>query len=497
METASTENNEIANETITQRITATTLGERLIPLLLLVGEVCVGYAILLSLAVSAHFAGDAEPLLPFWGLLFIMLSFYGSSRVFQRRSPTGLARKVIEPCTWLLLAFCPALFFVWLNNYAQSVSFFSPDWLLALLINFVPVTPGPDQPPGAWVDIHVNITPAIQTVVLLLVAGISGWRGSRLANKHFISDDIDNLFKWGCVLIVLMIGIFLLQFYTGATRLSPQIPALLAAAFCICVLTARALQNVSYMRRFHRAKLWGSAASQERIVWFSMMMLGLMASLLVVLFGNATTGHSTPFLLKNVKTEPGDAHPLHPHIRPPAPFSFPLWLLILILLAVIGLVAYLLWRRSQKLQSFKRSKGTISRAETNDELHETLFNWSLFLAQLWAVLAHLNPFRKRHTSSTENVLDDIHLAEPAVRSIREVYRALLKRAASQGHVRMRNETPYEFWQRLKQQETLSVGPELETITEAYVLARYSASRPDKDTVAHIKQIWSQLKQKWT
>lgn len=108
------ERGEPAEESITLRFNTTTLGERLIPVLLLGGEVCVGYALLVGLAASVSFAGMVEPLLPVWGLPLMMLSFYVSSRLFQRCSPTGVARKVIEPITWLPLALCLALVFVWL-----------------------------------------------------------------------------------------------------------------------------------------------------------------------------------------------------------------------------------------------------------------------------------------------------------------------------------------------------------------------------------------------
>src|SRR5260370_10538482 len=116
------ENSDTSDEAITMRFIAISLGEHLIPFLVLGGEVCVGSAMLLGLAVSVNFAGDTNPLLPVWGLLLVMLSFYTSSRLFQRRSPTGLARKVIEPLTWLPLTLCFSLYFVWLNNYAQSAS---------------------------------------------------------------------------------------------------------------------------------------------------------------------------------------------------------------------------------------------------------------------------------------------------------------------------------------------------------------------------------------
>lgn len=487
------ERGEPAEESITLRFNTTTLGERLIPVLLLGGEVCVGYALLVGLAASVSFAGMAEPLLPVWGLPLMMLSFYVSSRLFQRCSPTGVARKVIEPITWLPLALCLALVFVWLNNYAQTIPLVSPDWLLALIHDFIPVTPPPDAPPGAWADIHVDVLPAIQTMGLALIAGVAGWRGHRLTTKYVISDDIQGLFKWGSVCIVLVIGVFLLRFYAGATHLSQQIPALLAAIFFICVLTARSLENASYMRRFHRVTLWGSAASQERIIWFSMLLLGLVAILLAIFLGTATTGKLTPMQQPRTNSVPGHATPIR---FPPGQVTpFPYWLFILVLLAIAGIVAFLLWKRAQQLQNFKLARTKKAREENSDELHETVFNWSLFLAQLWSILAYLNPFRKRKRSSVEKAFDDLRLVEPGVRSIREVYRALLKKAASRGQARERDETPYEFRGHLDRQEELA-GPELEAITEAYVLVRYSGTQPGKEEVDRVKQVWETLRQRW-
>lgn len=134
-----------------------------------------------------------------------------------------------------------------------------------------------------------------------------------------------------------------------------------------------------------------------------------------------------------------------------------------------------------------------------DETRESLWNWSLFLAQLKAILLAMlmraKLFRRSAASEGQPAIDDLHLAESAVRSIREVYRALLKRAASLGHLRGQDETPYEFWRRLERQQTLT-GPELEQITRAYVLARYSGTRPGEGEVVRVKQLWGELKHKW-
>lgn len=482
---------ETAEEEITRRIVPTTLGEQLIPLLLLVGETVVGYSVLLGLAVSLTFAGDASPLLPFWGLLLIMLIFYGVGKLFRKYAPKGLVRKIVEPLTWLLLVFGFALFFTWLNNYASTISFFSPRWLLAR--EFIPTT---------------------QSIVLALVAAIAGWRGYRLVQKHVISNDIDRLFKWGIAILIIVIEVFLFHFYVDATALvkikstingiSAQVLALLTATFFVSVLTARSLQNVSYIRRFHRAKLWGSAAQQEWTIWISMAVLGLIMVVIAHLLGNAAIvilhSYTVPKKKSGLKQI---IPPLSPGKEPHAQNGFPLGFIIALLviivfvLLLIALALYLRWQKLQRQakQPKKQKAREDEEKDEDNEVHEVIFNWSLFLSQLLALVALLNPFRKRSRSGTTDVLDDLLLEEPMTRSIREIYRALLKKAANHGHARLHDETPYEFWQRLDCEKTLS-EPELKLITEAYVLTRYAGDRSSADKVAHVKQMWHELKQKW-
>ncbi len=490
MQTAPTEDSEGIDEPITQRTVAASLGEHLIPLLLLVGEVCIGYSILLSLAVSLNFAGDANSLLPFWGLLLILLSFYGVSRLFRHRAPTGVALKVIEPVTWLLLVPGFSLFFVWLNNYAQTTSLFSLQWLLAWPHDFLPTS---------------------QFVVFVLVVAISGWRGYRLVYKHFLSDDIDRFFKFGVVVLLVVIGIFLFQFdVTSAsqaayiTQLSPQIPALLTATFFICMLTARALQNVSYIRHFHRAKLWGSISRQEQVIWLSMLLLGVVIITIAHFLGQAaiviSSSNNIP-LSKRKGLVPGGrlsgqgGQIIHPSSAPPIGFIIALIVITLLVLGLILLFICLHLRKLQRLAKQPKKQKIREEKENSDEIHETLFSWSLLRAQLKALLLAILGSLRRKSSGEQRAGDDILLAEPAVRSIREVYRALLKKATSMGHTREKDETPYEFRQRLHEGAPL-IGSELEMITEAYVLARYSGRRPGDGEISHVKAIWSALKQKW-
>jgi hypothetical protein len=72
----------------------------------------------------------------------------------------------------------------------------------------------------------------------------------------------------------------------------------------------------------------------------------------------------------------------------------------------------------------------------------------------------------------------------------------LKKAAYRGYGRKKDETPYEFKQRLDDKVPLA-EPQLEVITEAYALTRYGGNVPDEAEVAHIRGVWAQLDQKWS
>jgi hypothetical protein len=190
-------------------------------------------------------------------------------------------------------------------------------------------------------------------------------------------------------------------------------------------------------------------------------------------------------------------HIIHPSSAPPIGFIIALIAITLLMLGLILLFLWLYWQKLQRLAKQPKKQKFREERENVDEIHETLFSWSLLRAQLKALLlAILGRLRRKGSrEQRQRAGDDILLAEPAVRSIREVYRALLKKAASMGHTHEKDETPYEFRQRLHEGAPL-IGSELEMITEAYVLARYSGRRPGEGEVSRVKAIWGALKQKW-
>jgi hypothetical protein len=160
---------------------------------------------------------------------------------------------------------------------------------------------------------------------------------------------------------------------------------------------------------------------------------------------------------------------------------------ILLIAFAVLLIRWIIRRRRRVRLATRR------RAE---ELHESLWSWQLFWTQFKALLRALfGRFLPRQTTREEQVLTEAIQGEPAARSVREIYRAFLKRAATLGYPRKKNETPYEFKQRLDAQTPLA-QPQIALVTEVYTATRYGGAVPDEAEVARVRQEWTELEQKW-
>ena len=85
--------------------------------------------------------------------------------------------------------------------------------------------------------------------------------------------------------------------------------------------------------------------------------------------------------------------------------------------------------------------------------------------------------------------------EATARSIRAIYRALLRWTAGRGYGRRREETPYEFKERL-QQKIPQGELELSGITKAYSELRYGGEAPDEEEIARVQGDWATLQSKF-
>jgi hypothetical protein len=155
-------------------------------------------------------------------------------------------------------------------------------------------------------------------------------------------------------------------------------------------------------------------------------------------------------------------------------------------------LSILLWLA---LRRRKRLHRTRNRA--NGDVHESIWSWTLFWRQFkafWMALLRLNRSTDEAAQGTAGAQD--LPAEPAARTIREIYRALLKKAATLGYVRLRHETPHEFQQRLNRLRTSGSEPQLGLLTDVYVSLRYGGNVPDEYELARARRSWEELERKW-
>jgi hypothetical protein len=73
-------------------------------------------------------------------------------------------------------------------------------------------------------------------------------------------------------------------------------------------------------------------------------------------------------------------------------------------------------------------------------------------------------------------------------NVRELYQALLWQGRKLGFPRQSAETPYEYGRKLKSNLTM-MEREIDTLTEAYVVSRYSLSDPPPEKVTFLNEIW--------
>lgn len=537
-----------ASQWLTRRILSSqdtsinSLGEFLLPTLLGAMEACWVDAVLIGLA-SAILLGSSTPLLPLWApFVFIIgpqwlvhyvdrrdvgTSSQGASEVHEsheahkaeEESEEKHARGAIPGASLLfglVGVFC--LFIIWLQVYSQTTPIYDLRWLGALVSDIL------------FLNIHFYQA--------LFIVGFSiylCWRGLRLSNRVVEPSDI---FRVLCIGLGLVIGVILLRAALESYKASFSDDLsllLLIPIFLFLSLAAHALARITFVRRTHPTGLQGSIVAQERAVITVIASLGLVLLLVTVAVGlftspaflaNVERGLSFIGILYGWLTEglawvmvlivtpifwlvslihPAAHSPtirnLSPHFpqkksqTPPAavfvqsilPFVSAV-LAVLFILLMIMIVRRLLRRR-------KRIH--IAKLGPKEDIHESLWSWSLFWGQLKAFLRALFG-RSLHQQAVEGETT-IAPAEirgsPAARNIREIYRAFLKKAASFGYARKKDETPNELRQRLDEKAPL-VEPQLEVITEAYASVRYGASSPGTEDLAHIQRTWSELDQKW-
>lgn len=390
--------------------------------------------------------------------------------------------------TLLCLVFC-----LWWGFYAPQYSLFDFAWLQAFSAAF-------------W-----QFDNSLQMFVVGLVICIIAWLSYQMVEGK---ADAALLLRKGGPLLFTLTGISMGEYLLGS-NLDYWQAVLLLPIFFWSGLTSQALQKASAKRRRYAMGLEGSIRRQEQIILQVMLLLGLIAlSAVVVIFqvhgGNTLVRHAskatpdpllslagskkvTPTPISDytqISQKPGGIPALSFHLTPGMILAIILGIIAGILILGLICIGILFWLKQLKQRS-KREK--------LDEI-KSLWSWSLFLAQFKALLQPILSFFKRWRwkfsarGKAANV-DQLQPTAPETRTIREIYRALLRRATQKGYRREPDETPYEFRSRLSDQES-SVEPELGAITEAYTLARYAGTILPQEEVARIKTAWGELDRRW-
>lgn len=507
---------------------AKSLGEALLPFFLALAEACWFQGILIGLA-GLNFLQSRSALLPFWGtpLLFCAAlwlfkrGLYEDARVEENAPQNEQSSRSLAgfgPLFGILALLDVVL--IWLHVYAGNYFLIDPRWLLSFVNDLLSLN-----------------TSFYQALVIIIITIYFCWRATKLGQLKIEPGNVRRQLWIG--LLVLPISI-LLRAGQGRTdgSLDDIVLIILLPAFFYFTLCAHALGRTVFIRRVHPFGLEGNIVAQERAMLSIIGGAGLIMLLLALLggflFSNAFfnslqpawQGFSTVYswlvsgltwllawilipifwlyeLLASLAThrppppDPTQTTKLRngrlPSIIVQNTHNVAIAIEIILpflLLLTISIVLWLALRRRKRLR--------IARNKASGDVHESVWSWELFWRQFKSFLAAL--FRRRGTKAgaeqqAENAED--LAAQPAARTIREIYRALLRKAASLGYARQRNETPREFQVRLNQlRASASNEPQLGQITETYALTRYGGSLPSDFDLASTRNSWDELQKKW-
>jgi Domain of unknown function (DUF4129) len=512
-----------------QESTISSIGEFILPYLLGAMQACWIAAILIGLASAGLFV-SSEALMPLWAPFILILGSLFLFHYLGLRAPKNTASdttdkvKVILPETslFLILVGIVSLFFIWLNLYAQSAFIFDPKWVLSL-----------------FNDVLLLNSHFYEVVCIIGLTFLLGWMGIRLINRNVEPSDVFRALCLGLGVFIVVIVLRTGQASAGAVLQNDLSLLLLIPFFLFLALMAHALARVVFIRKSHPTGLQGSIVAQERAIIVLVGLLGLAFLLFAVLIGGTTNSvfltnlvhvlgvvgviynwlvevvaaiivilvipvfWLLSFLHPSSPRRPAKVTRFHPPQSTGNPdistmqaafahIIIPILSILLPILFILLMALLIRWTLRRRSRVRKRVN------KRSQDVHESLWSWSLFWTQLRSIVyALFARFLHRDMTIEDGVvkMEEIK-GEPAARSIREIYRAFLQKASRHGYPRRRFETPYEFKERLDENVPLT-EPQLELITEAYTSTRYGGEVPDEAQLAQIRSHWVELNRKWT
>ncbi|WP_165423618.1 DUF4129 domain-containing protein [Ktedonosporobacter rubrisoli] len=495
------------------------LGEHLLPFVFAAAEACWIDAIFIGL-VAIHFFQLSTPFMPLWAPFLLLAGSHWLAIQLERRDIAAGKIDAEEPQRAVTsgtpvlvgLLVLTILLIIWASLYAPTRALWNPTWLLAMLNDILLLQPN-----------------AYHIFVLILLSLLFAWRGIARARRTIEPGEVFTSLRLGMGVII-----FVILVTAGANQLPGYGLFLLGLLPCfLCLeLIAHALSKVIFVRDAHAGGLLGSVEAQERslltvvvVIGLALLLIAFALGLLIspnflvdvqaalspiaMLYNLITSGlaYAITFLLtpffwlfslipfhfvplrqfqppQSVRT---DAK-LHQTVPPQSVVVTIVVLKVVLPFIFIGIVIFFIW------WLLRRRRAAFVRR--NLDLHESLWSWGLFKMQLralWLALWH-RLFPPKAVETQMPAPEEPIEGTPAARSIREIYRLLLRWAASRGLARKKDETPFELKQRL-QERLPDIESELGVVTSAYAAVRYGEAAPDQAEIARVQQSWLELQQK--
>ncbi len=508
------------------------LGERLLPFIMAAMEACWVDAIFIGLAGLGLFQSrqtfihSPVSIIPLWAPFVFIAGSQWLVSYLERRDMSATSSSdrdgntsTVTPGTSLVftLTGIVTLFIIWLHLYAQAAFVLDPRWLLSLLNDIL------------LLDSNIYLVVSIAALCVYL-----SWRGVRLSRRLIEPAHVFNVLRLGLMIFIAVIIVRAGQESAGVTFSDGPVLFLLIPIFFFLALVAHSLARAVYVRRSHPVGLQGSAAAQER----SILLMSGIFSMAILLIALAVGSAANPTFLQQIAIPLGAAYDwlvgiiahiivflvtpifwlinlilaghkaqpptirLNPlggvgqtktHKPQPTPDLFlvliPILRIALPILFILGVLLLLRW-------AMRRRRVRVVENKNQDE-YESVWSWALFWTQLKAFLRGLfgRFFSRKTAAAGTQAAPEAITGGQAARSVREIYRLLLRRAADRGYPRKKDETPYEFRQRLDAKTPLA-QPRLEVITGVYAATRYGGLEPDESDVAQVRGAWAEIEQKW-
>ncbi len=500
------------------------LGERLLPFIMAALEASWVDAIFIGLA-GLNFFQSRDPIIPVWAPFVLIavsqwLSGYLERRSISAESSSGSddTGATVTPGISVLFGVMAAitLFIIWSRVYARAAFVLDPRWLLSLLN-----------------DVLLLNSNAYLVGAIAALSAYFCWRGVRLSRRQVEPANVFSVLRLGLIILVVVIIVRAAQESAGIVFHDWLELFLLVPIFFLLSLVAHSLARAAYVRNAHPVGLEGSAAAQERSIVLLLGTFGLAILILALLVGNV----ANPALLQQIAIPLGAAYDwligIIAHIivflvtpffwlitlfvgrgkvqlprinrinvggsgkTKPKPVPTPDVILTLIPILKIVIPILFILLVIMLIRRALRRRRVRAVASKNEDMHESLWSWALFWTQLKAFLRGLfgRFFSRKTAAAGEQAAPEAITGGQAARSVREIYRLLLRRAADRGYPRKKDETPYEFRQRIDAKTPLA-QPRLEVITHVYAATRYGGLEPDESEVAQVRGAWAEIEQQW-